>query len=273
MKRIWIGLLAISLFVACDELDQILNEDLTTAEIVEGLKEALSTGISTSVTSASAADGYLKNEIIKVLLPDEVAALQETVTTGSFTKLGVTIKYQTIMDVYVAATPGLDTDPFEELIVAMNRGAESAATKAKPIFKDALTSMSFADALEILQGNDSSATSYFQTNTQTALKDAFLPDVTDALNQTKANAIYSDVAGFLNYTYETSILGVPVRLKVSDFLEQTIPESIDEYATEKAIGGLFHLVGQEEKKIRANPLDYVSAIIQKVFGSKEANGG
>jgi hypothetical protein len=278
MKKVLVGVMVVIVFfTACEESKEILNEilddSLTTEEIVEGLKKALDTGIGTSVTSASATDGYLKNEIIKVLLPQEVKDLQSLVDTGSADVLGLfDVKYSTIMEVYVAATPGLDTDPFEQLVIAMNRGAESAATKALPIFGNALTTMSFTDALGILQGGETAATAYFVTNTSSDLQVAFRPDVKNALDQTKANEIYSSLAGFLNYSYKTSFLGLSYDVNVSDYIGQTLPTSIDEYATEKAVGGLFHLVGEEEKKIRANPLDYVSAIIQKVFGSDAAKG-
>src|SRR5690606_3676279 len=113
--------------------------------------EALDVGLNSSVTSASSVDGYLKNEAIKLILPDEVKALQTTIQNGSINIGIANVSYQTILNTYVAANPNLDTDPFEELITAMNRGAESAATKALPIFGSALLNMSFTDALSILQ--------------------------------------------------------------------------------------------------------------------------
>lgn len=254
-------------FVSCDELDDILDLGLTDEEIVEGLKEALDTGLDSAVTSGSAVDGYLKNEAIKVLLPEEVTKLQSEIETGDV--LG--ISYQTILDAYVATNVNIDSDPFEELVVAMNRGAEKAATKATPIFVDAITSMSFTDALGILQGGETSATDYFKTKTSTSLITAFQPDIKTALGETAATDIYSGVVSFLNWKYKPNFL---VSVEVSDFIgtDLDLPETLDEYATTKAVDGLFHLVGEEEKKIRKNPLQYASNIIQKVFTSEEANG-
>lgn len=252
---------SIFFFMSCEELEN----GLTNGEIVEGLKEALSIGLDNSVTSASSLDGYLKNEIIKILLPPEVKSLQNTIETGSV-DLGITtVSYRTMLDAYIAINPKINSDPFEELLVAMNRGAEQAANKALPIFGDAIVSMSFDDALGILQGSDTSATNYFYTKTNQALFTAFQPDVKSALDQTKANAIYEEIVGFLNYEY----LGT---FKVSNFINVSLPATIDGYATEKAIDGLFHLIGDEETKIRQDPYAWGSNIIEKVFGSPEAQG-
>lgn len=248
-------------FFSCDELDN----GLTNGEIVAGLKEALNVGLDNSVANASSVDGYLKNEIIKILLPPEVKSLQNTIETGSINLGFTSVSYSKILDAYVALNPNINSDPFEELIVAMNRGAEKAADKALPIFGDAIVSMSFDDALGILQGSDTSATHYFYNKTNQSLFTAFQPDVKSALDQTEANAIYTSIVGFLNYEY----LGL---YKVSDFINVSLPETIDGYATEKAIDGLFYLIGNEETKIRQDPYAWGSNIIEKVFGSPEAQG-
>lgn len=272
MKKIIMPVLfvALSINFGCEELSEVLDVGLTDGEIVEGLKAALDLGLNTSVETASLQDGYLKNEVIKILLPPEVTALQSTIETGSI-NLGLTsISYATMLDAYVLANPNIEIDPFDELLVAMNRGAEQAADKALPIFTSSLTSMSVTDALGILQGSETSATDYFYDTTNEPLITAFQPVVKNALDQTKANTIYTSLAGFLNYEY--SVAGLTT-LKVSDLINQQLPATLDEYATQKATDGLFHLVGEEEKKIRANPLDWASDIIAKVFGSSEAQGG
>jgi len=258
------------LITSCEELNQLVR--LSDEEIVEGLKEALHIGVDNSVETAAVQDGYLKNEIIKILLPPEVRALQTKIETGSI-NLGITsISYSTILAAYVAATPEIDADPFEELYVAMNRGAENAADKASPIFANALANMTVTDGLNILQGDSTAATAYFNQNTNAALQAAFQPEVSLALGDTKANAIYEKTVGFLNYSY--SVAGL-TNIKVSDFLklDDPLPATLDAYATEKAIDGLFYLVGEEEKKIRKDPYAWGSQIIAKVFGSNEAKGG
>ncbi len=247
---------------------------LTDQEITQGLKEALKVGLNTSVSTASKQDGYLKNEVIKLLLPPEVQQLQDKINTGSVKMLNgaINVPYTKILDAYVKLNPNLKSDPFDELLVAMNRGAESAAKKATPIFKDALLSMTVNDALGILQGGQTSATEYFNRKTKAQLIAAFQPEVKNALEQTKALDIYESTADFVNFEYKVDYMISSYTLKMSDYLGMTLPESIDGYATEKAVDGLFYLIGEEEKKIRANPYSYASTIIQKVFGSDEAKG-
>lgn len=253
------------LFVACEELISGLSNE----EIVQGLKEALDVGLQESVSTVSATDGYLEDQLIKILLPPEVKELQNEVETGSISLGFTSVPYKTLMDAYVLIDPNIETDVFQELTVAMNRGAEQAADKALPIFADAIINMSFTDALGILQGSETSATEYFFDSTNEALYNAFQPDVKNALDQTKANAIYESCVGFLNYEY--SVAGLTT-VKVSDYINTSLPATIDGYATDKAISGLFYYIGEEEKKIRADPFAYGSAIIEKVFSSPEAQG-
>lgn len=151
--------------------------------------------------------------------------------------------------------------------MGMNRGAESAATKALPIFGNAITSMSFTDALSILEGGGTSATDYFYNQTNVALFDAFNPDVKSALDATGANQIYTSTVGFLNYEYDPTGLGL-TSITPNEFINLDLPATIDGYATTKAIDGLFYLVGEEEKKIRLDPFAWASDIIERVFGSQ-----
>lgn len=268
-----LSFLAIS--VSCAELKSILDQNLglTNAEIVSGLKKALDVGLDKSVTSASSVNGYLKNEAIKLLLPKEIRALQDEINNGSVSLLNGAIKvpYSKMLDTYVALDANLNEDPFDELMVAMNRGAEKAATKAVPIFGSAIKNMSFSDALGILQGGDQAATDYFYSKTKGSLQTAFRPEIKSALGDTKATAIYSSVAKFVNYEYEVNYLINTYTIDVSDYLTtKSLPATLDDYATGKAIDGLFCLIGKEEKKIRANPMDYASNIIRKVFSSDQA---
>ncbi|MEP2024312.1 MAG: DUF4197 domain-containing protein [Reichenbachiella sp.] len=272
-----IAALIMLIMVGCAELKTILDQNmgLSNQEIVAGLKEALDVGLDKSVTSASAVNGYLKNEAIKLILPQEVKSLQDEINTGSVSLLNGAVKvpYQKILDTYVSTNPNLDSDPFEELVIAMNRGAEQAAKKAIPIFGEAIRTMSFSDALGILQGGEQSATDYFYSKTKSSLQSAFKPEIKSALDKTNATQIYGSVADFVNYEYEVNYLINTYTIKTRDYLKsEKLPATLDGYATDKAIDGLFHLIGKEEKKIRANPMDYTSAIIKKVFSSDEAKG-
>lgn len=247
-------------FLSCDVLNTVTSSlpsgtiPLTESEIVEGLKEALNIGLDNSVTSASSLDGYLKNQAIKILLPEDVKNLQSKINGNSVTSAA----YKT----YIRKFNG-GKDLFNELITSMNKGAEKAASKAGPIFLNAVKSMSIQDARGILNGGNTAATDYFYQATNTQLFNAFNPEVKNALNSTGANKIYKTTYDFLNY--DPSGLGLTT---VGNILNVSIEPSLDQYATNKAIGGLFYLVGEEEKEIRANPNDYGKRIIERVFGSK-----
>ncbi|MEO9871888.1 DUF4197 domain-containing protein [Ekhidna sp.] len=244
---------SIGFAISCDGLDEIIDLPLTDVEITQGLKEALSVGLNTSVNTASKSGGYLQNEIIKILLPDEVVQLQSTINSSSILK--------PVYDVYLATNNG-GNDIFEELIAAMNNGAENAADKALPIFGNAITSMTITDARGILDGGQRSATDFFEQQTRLDLVTAFSPDVKNALDGTGAIELFGLVSGFLNQS-------VGFGTTVSDFVNVEVPSSIEEYATGKAVDGLFHLVGEEEKKIRDDPFAWSSAIIERVFGSNQ----
>lgn len=248
--------------VSCELFEDTIGPlPLSEGEIIQGLKEALTIGLDNSVTSASDPGGYLQNEIIKIILPSEVTDLQNKIQTESIVGIPLSVVY----DAYINLENG-GNDLFDELTTAMNRGAENAADKALPIFGDAITNMSFDDARGILDGDNTAATDYFYQETNTALFTAFNPDVKTALGGTGAIEIYADVVGFLNFEYDPTGLGFSL-ISPSDVLNVSLPENIDEYATNRAIDGLFHLVGEEEKKIRDDPFDWGSDIIERVFGS------
>ncbi|MEQ9404272.1 MAG: DUF4197 domain-containing protein [Cyclobacteriaceae bacterium] len=258
------ALISTTTFISCELFEDVTGPlPLTDAEIVEGLKEALSIGLDNSVTSASSVNGYLENEIIKILLPEEVVEVQNKIQTESV--LGIPLT--TVYDVYTTVENN-GNDLFSELTTAMNKGAESAASKALPIFANAITSMSFSDALGILEGGETAATDYFFEQTNVALFTAFNPEVKTALDATGANQIYTTTVGFLNYEYDPTGLGLSV-ISPADVINVNLPASIDEYATNKAIDGLFYLIGEEEKKIRDDPFAWASSIIEKVFGSQK----
>ena len=201
---------------------------LTTEEIGRGLKEALTVGIKNSSSQASALDGYLGNQTIKLLFPPEALKVE-----AKLRQLGL----------------GNECDKF---VTALNRGAEKAAEKAVPIFVDAITQMSIQDALGILRGDKDAATLYLKKTSSIALSNAFAPIMQDAINSTGATKMYGDIAKTYNQ--------IPFQQKINPDLQQ--------YATQKAIDGLFLLVAQEEQKIRDNPAARVSGLLKRVFGAK-----
>lgn len=293
---------------SCDEsiLDSFLGT-LTQEEIAEGLISALDVGLGNAVIEASgssegtretevAAKGFVNNELIKILLPEKVKSLQTALTAGGTTPISgpgftVQVPIATIYTAYKTAT-GVEGDLFDDLIQAMNEGAQDAALEALPIFGGAIKNLTFSDALNILQGTEDAATNFFFDNTNQQLITAFAPKIDASLSQTQANAIYEKVAGIVNYEYKPSasvlagftdnaaILGaiallgdqlnVSLSMKTALGFEEDLPETIGTHATTKAVDGLFKLIAIEEKEIRTNPAARVNAILTKVFGSPQA---
>ena len=194
-------------------------------EIVQGLKEALNVGISNGSAEASRVDGFFKNELIKIAVPPEAQKVAETLR-----KMGL----------------GEQVDKFT---LSLNRAAEDAAKKSKPIFVKAITSMTVPDALGILKGQDDAATQYLRKATNEDLFKTFFPVVDSTLNLNRATEYYSDIVNTYNQ--------IPLVKKVNPNLK--------EYATQKTIDGLYVLIAQEEKKIRENPGARVTDLLKKVF--------
>jgi hypothetical protein len=198
---------------------------LSEGDVVSGLKEALTVGISNGSAEASKVDGYFKNELIKIAIPPEAQKVAETLR-----KMGL----------------GSEVDRFT---LSLNRAAEDAAKKSKPIFVKAITSMTITDALGILKGQDDAATQYLKRVTNKDLFTTFFPVVDSTLNLNKATQYYGDLVKTYNQ--------IPLVKKVNPDLK--------EYATQKTIDGLYLLIAQEEKKIRKDPVARVSDLLKRVF--------
>ncbi|MCF8372786.1 MAG: DUF4197 domain-containing protein [Bacteroidales bacterium] len=233
--------LMLLVFVSCQELADILYNGLTETEIVEGLKSALTVGTDTSVTTVSKKDGYYKDALIKILLPPEAAIIQE----------------------YVSLIPGGD-GMLETVVESLNRAAEDAATEAKPIFISAITGMTIADGVDILYGEDTSATHYLRKTTYDQLFNLFQPKIATSLDkklvgEISTNDSWEAVTTAYN-TYVVNTIGLVTGL-------QPINTTLDDYATRKGLDGLFIKVKDEEKDIRLDPLARVTDILAKVFGT------
>ena len=208
-------------------LEQTQSGALTNDDVVMGLKEALKVGINKGADSASRTNGYYLNPRIRIPFPPEVQKVE-----NALRKVGL----------------GNEVDKF---VVSLNRGAEEAAKEAKPIFVNAILSMSFSDAWGILRGDKNAATMFLKRTTSAALVQAFMPVVEKALQKTQATKYYTDLA--------TTYNALPFTQKVNPDLKG--------YATQKAIDGLFILVEEEEARIRENPLARTSEILRRVFGA------
>jgi hypothetical protein len=215
------------------QLDQIIRGlgggsplgGLSDVKIGAGLKEALQVGTENAVNLTGKPDGYLLNQAIKILMPEKLRTLDSGLRM-------------------VGYGPQLD-----EFVLSMNRAAERAAPAAKQIFWDAIGEMSFDDARKILAGHDTAATDYFKAKTTDKLTAAFRPVVDRAMNEVGVTRQYKELTG---------------RFQAIPFARMESLD-IDRYVVDKALDGLFHVVGEEERKIRTNPAARVTDLLQEVF--------
>lgn len=200
----------------------------TTSEVAEGLKEALIKGVSWGADLVSQTDGYFGNPEIKIPFPPDVKKVEDRLR-----QIGL----------------GSEVDKF---ILTLNRGAEDAAREAKPIFVDAIKSMTIEDAWGILRGEDDAATQYLRRTTGIRLEEKFKPVIKASLDKVNATRYYSDIV--------TTYNRIPLAEKVNP--------NLDDYATQKAIDGLFIMIAKEEKRIREDPVARTTELLKKVFGAR-----
>lgn len=240
MKKIIVVIIAISFVgthIQAQDLKGVLNKvtnknkttnsSLSTEEVVQGLKEALSVGAEKSATQLSNVDGFFKNAAIKILLPAEVQKVQDAVTK----------------------IPG-GSKLIDDAILSMNRAAEDAAKSAAPIFINAIKNMSFADAWSILKGGDSAATKYLKQQTTKPLTEAFRPVIDKSLAKVNATQHWNTVFSTYN-----------------KFSFKKVNPDLASYVTDKALEGIFYQLAQEELKIRKDPVAQTTNILKKVFGA------
>jgi hypothetical protein len=210
-----------------DLLAEYQEKPLSKSEVAAGLREALIQGISRGADQASKLDGYYRNPQLKIPFPPEVYKVEKTLRN-----IGL----------------GSEVDKF---VRQLNRGAERAAVQAKPIFINAIRSMTIDDVFSILNGDQNAATNYLIRTTSLPLKSRFLPVISKSLDEVKATKYYDDIVTRYNK--------IPLVKKVNP--------DLDDYATNRAIDGLFLLVAREEANIRANPAARTTELLKKVFGS------
>jgi Protein of unknown function (DUF4197) len=198
---------------------------LTDSKISSGLKEALTVSTGKAVAATGRPDGFFKNEAIKIFIPENLRKV------GNGMRL---------------VGMGAQVDEFE---LGMNRAAEQAAPAAKQIFVDALVKMTFADAHQILSGNDTAATEYFRRQSSEQLAIAFTPIVHQAMENVGVVRQYDRLTHNAAYPF----------FNHSKF-------DLDQYVVGKTLDGLFYMLGQEERRIRTNPAAQTTALLKQVFG-------
>ena len=200
--------------------------DLSDKDASAGLKTALERGALAAVSILGKTDGFLGNNLVRIPLPgflDDAGKLMKKIGQGK---------------------------KVDELVTAMNRGAEQAVPFAKDLLVSAVKGMNVTDAKNILGGGDTSVTKFFAEKTRTPLAGKFLPVVTKATEKVNLASKYNAVAG------KAEGLGL---LKKEE-------SNIQQYVTGKSLDGLFLMIGEEEKKIRKDPVGTGSDILKKVFG-------
>ncbi|HSA88709.1 MAG TPA: DUF4197 domain-containing protein [Burkholderiales bacterium] len=202
-------------------------EELTQREALAGLRTALERGARSAVATLGRVDGFLGNPQVKIPLPDSLQRTERLARRLGFSK------------------------EVDELVLAMNRAAEAAVPEARKLLIDAVKKMSVRDAKAILTGGDTAATQYFRKTSHAALHGRFLPIVKSATEKVGVAQRYKEFAA------PAAAFGL-VKSEHAD---------LDEYVTQKALDGLYFMLGEEEKKIRRDPVGTGSAILRRVFGA------
>ena len=203
--------------------------NLSQDEVGNGLKEALNIGLTEATSFLSAKDGYFTSPY-KILMPEEAKSV-----VGKLKMI-----------------PGF-SNVEADLTERMNRAAEDAAQKAKPIFLAAIKNMSFTDALNILTGNKDAATRYLEKSTNAALYAEFKPIIQASLDKVNARTYWKEAT--------TAYNKIPFTTKTNT--------ELDDHVTKMALVGMFSLVEQKEKGIRANPALRTSDLLKKVFSKQD----
>lgn len=232
MKKVYLFLLPLFL-VACDPADLQKAMDslntVTNADVANGLKQALNFGVDDSVKFLGKEGGYY-NSIYKIILPPEVKKVTD--------KLKIVPGFSNVEEV---------------LIKKLNQGAEDAASKAGPIFFDAIKSMSFDDAMGILMGPKDSATTYLNDRTYNNLYSEFDPVIDNSLNKFAVQEYWGKAINAYNK--------IP-------FIEKANPD-LGDYVTTEALKGLFSLVEKKELGIREDVSQRTTDLLRKVFEKQD----
>jgi hypothetical protein len=200
---------------------------LTNADVISGLKNALTLGTNNSTSFASQLDGFYKNPTLFIPFPPEAQKVKDKMDAIGF------------------------KDQTDKFVLTLNRAAEEAAKNAAPVFINAIQGMSIGDGFAILKGKDNAATQYLTDKTSAELKQKFTPIVQSAIDKVELTQYWNPIISQYNK--------IP-------FVEKQNPD-LTAYVTERATIGLFKLIADEELKIRKNPAARVNDILKRVFGS------
>jgi len=234
MKRILLCLLVFQL-VGCAELQQVVNQlpqgttGIGNAEIAQGLRDALNLGVEKQVNKLTLKDGFFRNELVKILLPEELKKVDKTLRDVGLGNLA------------------------DEGLRILNRAAEDAVKEATPIFVDAVKGITFNDAKQILLGNDNAATSYLEQSTKVKLYDKFNPVIKNSFAKVGADQIWNNII--------TKYNKLP--------LTNDVNPDLTDYTTQEALNGVYAMIAVEEKEIRTKIASRSTELLKKVFALQD----
>ena len=234
MLRKFLALILIFNLTECAELQQVVNQlpqggGLSNADIASGLRQALDLGIDKQVSKLTQKDGFFKNELVKILLPDELKKVDKTLRDIGLSNLA------------------------DEGLKILNRAAEDAVKEATPIFISAVKDITFADAKNILLGNNDAATQYLTGKTQTALYDKFHPVIKNSFGKVGADQIWENLIN---------------RYNTIPFTKDVNPD-LTSYVTGEALKGVYTMIAVEEKEIRTKLSSRTTDLLRKVFALQD----
>lgn len=233
IKRVFILFIAFNL-TACAELQNVINElpqttGISNEDMAAGLRQALDLGIDKQVTKLTQTDGFYKNELVKILLPEELQKVDDALRKVGLSSLA------------------------DEGIKALNRAAEDAVKEATPIFVNAVKEITFNDAKNILLGNDDAATQYLTSKTQTQLYDKFKPVISNSFGKVGADQIWNNLI--------TKYNNLP--------LTSNVNPDLTDYVTTEALKGVYTMIAVEEKEIRNKVSSRTTDLLKKVFALQD----
>jgi hypothetical protein len=217
---------------SCDILSKLptgTGGGVTEFEAAEGIREALGQGLTKAVLQLNRPDGFFRDAFYKILMPPDARKIENTLRDLGMGKM------------------------VDKAILQINRAAEDAAGFAKPIFIDAVKSMTISDAIGLVRNGDTSATHFFRVKTTNRLIDAFMPVIRNSLDKLDATRYYTDVINTYN--------NFPTTFK-------KINPDLPSFVTYRATEALFDLIAKEERNIRTNLAARTTEILRKVFGSR-----
>lgn len=234
VRKFFAFILMFNLF-ACAELQDVVNNlpqggsVLSNADIASGLREALDFGIDKQVSKLTQKDGFFKNELVKILLPEELQKVDKALRDIGLSSLA------------------------DEGLKVLNRAAEDAVGEATPIFVNAVKDITFNDAKNILLGSDNAATEYLTSKTQTELYSKFHPVINNSFAKVGADQIWENLINKYN--------NIP-------FTNNVNPDLTD-YVTGEALKGVYTMIAVEEKEIRTKVSSRTTDLLRKVFALQD----